>query len=397
MIRFVTSEITKDLIYASFFFIDIVGLSNPILSTETQRVKIKVLNEIIYGCKSFSDTPQENILILPTGDGMLIAFQNGLEEPLKLAIEFHQKISKYNEKVTSVEKIETRIGCNVGYVFVVKDIYGKRNLWGPGAILARRVMDLGTKGHILLSAEFAKDLMEISTEYEKIIHPIHNFGIKHGEDLLVYSAFGEGFGNSNAPNFKKNTNSIEKPIEENSTCKKIIHNIIVKELEEPIRFERYFYFSNKLKEPIHVITVGLITNSEEEFKQLQLKAFDEKNKELEISKIVSQSPLSKLITIKFLSPIFPHDSEKMIKIIYYSKLTKNIFENFFMTDTESFELNFSHYSNERIFPALHYLNNLQGIKTLLEPENVAVKGIFTTHKWEKQGEINLKDMIRLQW
>ena len=397
MIKLVTSEITKDLIYASFFFIDIVGLSNPILSTETQRVKIKVLNEIIYGCKTFSDTPQENILILPTGDGMLIAFQNGLEEPIKLAIEFHQKISKYNEKVTSVEKIETRIGCNMGYVFVVKDIYGKINLWGPGAILARRVMDLGTKGHILLSTEFAKDLMEISAEYEKIIHPIHNFGIKHGEDLLVYSAFGEGFGNSNAPNFKKDTNFTEKPIEENSMCKKIILNIIVKELEDPIRFERFFYFSNKLKEPIHDITVGLITNSEDEFKQLQLKAFDEKNNELEISKIVSQNPFSKLITIKSLSPIFPHDSEKMIKMIYYSKLANNIFESFFLTDTESFELNFSHYSNVKLFPTLHYMNNLQGIKTLLESENAVVKGVFTTHKWERQGEINLKDLIRLQW
>ena len=67
-----TSEIPDDLIYASFFFIDIVGLSNPILSTETQRTKIKILNELIYDCKTFEKSSKENLMILPTGDGMLI-------------------------------------------------------------------------------------------------------------------------------------------------------------------------------------------------------------------------------------------------------------------------------------------------------------------------------------
>ena len=42
-----SQQTPNDLIYAAFFFIDIVGLSNPILSTETQRTKIKILNETI--------------------------------------------------------------------------------------------------------------------------------------------------------------------------------------------------------------------------------------------------------------------------------------------------------------------------------------------------------------
>ena len=114
-------KIPQDLIYAAFFFIDIVGLSNPVLSTETQRTKIKILNETIYNCKSFRDEWDKKILILPTGDGMLIGFPDGLEQPLKLAIEFHKKIAEYNKNVTSAEKIETRIGCHIGHVFVVKD------------------------------------------------------------------------------------------------------------------------------------------------------------------------------------------------------------------------------------------------------------------------------------
>ena len=105
-----TSQSSDDLIYAAFFFVDIVGLSNPILSTETQRTKIKVLNATIYDCKTFSECSKDSILILSTGDGMLICFKNGLEEPLKLAIEFHEKLANYNKNATGVERIETRIG-----------------------------------------------------------------------------------------------------------------------------------------------------------------------------------------------------------------------------------------------------------------------------------------------
>ena len=196
------SPTPDDLIYASFFFIDIVGLSNPVLSTETQRTKIQVLNKTIYDCNVFRNTPKNQLLILPTGDGMLIGFKDGLEQPIKLAMEFHEKIKSYNKSVTKSEKIETRIGCNIGHVFVVEDIYGNINLWGPGAILARRIMDIGNAGHILLSDEISNDLIEISSEYEKILHPLQNFGIKHGENLLVYSAFDDGFGNSSLPEEK---------------------------------------------------------------------------------------------------------------------------------------------------------------------------------------------------
>jgi len=44
----VSSKIPDDLIYAAFFFVDIVGLSNPILSTETQKTKIKIFWNIVF-------------------------------------------------------------------------------------------------------------------------------------------------------------------------------------------------------------------------------------------------------------------------------------------------------------------------------------------------------------
>ena len=392
-----TSKTPDDLIYAAFFFVDIVGLSNPILSTETQRTKIKILNETIYDCKTFFDTSKDDIFILPTGDGMLIGFQNGLEQPLKLAIEFHEKLSNYNKKATSVEKIETRIGCNIGHVFVVKDIFGNINLWGPGAILARRVMDMGDINHILVSNELANDLIELSQDYEKILHPLQNFGIKHGENMLVYSAFGDGFGNSTTPNEKIKINNQVSEKKENSVFKKITYNIILKEQTDPVRFERYYYFSSDFSEPIYEITEGFFTNSEEEFKTLNLKIFDENNNELEISKILEVTPLSKKIVIKLKKPVFSGNSGRLLRIVYDAKISKNIFKNFFLSETSNVVLNFNHFANVNLTPKLYYIDNEHGSKNLVEQLSKTTKGMFTKNTWEKTDGINVKDIISLEW
>ena len=390
-----TSQSPDDLIYAAFFFVDIVGLSNPILSTETQRTKIKILNETVYDCKTFLDSSKDNLLILPTGDGMLIGFKNGLEEPLKLAIEFHQKLANYNKKATSVEQIETRIGCNIGHVFVVKDVYENINLWGPGAILARRIMDMGDANHILLSSEIVNDLMELSQDYEKILYPLQNYGIKHDEDLLAYSAFGDGFGNSTTPEEKIKINLKVSDAEKNSKCEKMIFNILQK--EHVTSFERYYHFSNNSSEPIYEVIVGIVTNSEEEFSLVNLKIFDEKNKELEISQILYSTPYSKKIIIKLDKPIFHDDPGRILKMVYDAKLSKNNFENFFLIATSNFELNFIHFSDLDIAPKLFYIDNELGTKNIIPQLSKTINGISTKIQWEKTQGINVKDMIRLEW
>jgi hypothetical protein len=390
-----TIQSSDDLIYAAFFFVDIVGLSNPILSTETQRTKIKVLNETIYDCKTFLDSSKDNLLMLPTGDGMLIGFKNGLEEPLKLAIEFHEKLANYNKKATSAEQIETRIGCNIGHVFVVKDVYENINLWGPGAILARRIMDMGDSNHILLSSEIVNDLMEISQDYEKILHPLQNFGIKHDGDLLAYSAFGDGFGNSTMPEEKIKINLKVSDAEKNSKCEKMIFNILLK--DQHASFERYYHFSNNSSEPIYEVIIGIVTNSEEEFSLVNLKIFDEKNKELEISQILYSTPYSKKVIVKLEKPIFHGDPGRILKMVYDAKLSKNTFENFFLIDTSNFELNLIYYSNVDITPKLYYIDNELGTKNIIPQLSKTSKGMSTTIQWEKTQGINIKDMIRLDW
>ena len=42
----------------------------------------------------------------------------------------------------------------------------------------------------------AESLIELSDEYGKMLHPIHDFEIKHGQKILLYSAYGDNFENS---------------------------------------------------------------------------------------------------------------------------------------------------------------------------------------------------------
>jgi len=195
---------SSEAIHGNFFFIDIVGLSNPSLPVNKQREKIENLNDLIASCDAFK-VNEENRIILPTGDGMVIGYLVNPELPLQLSIQLHQKLKEYNSKKTNdnLDKIGVRIGLSSGPVFKVNDIKNNPNYWGPGIIYARRVMDIGNNGHILMDNILAKALIPLKEEYNKIIKPIGEYRIKHGIDIEIYSVFTKDFGNPELPMIDK--------------------------------------------------------------------------------------------------------------------------------------------------------------------------------------------------
>ena len=390
-----SNETPSDLIHGSFFFIDIIGLSNPALSTETQRTKIKILDDSIYDCKTFLSTPKEDLYILPTGDGMLIGFKDGLEQPIQLAIELQTKLKNYNEKVPDTEKISIRIGCNTGHIFVVKDVYGNVNLWGPGAILSRRVMDLGDENHILLTSTLAEDLFELSEDYKQILHPLHDYKIKHNEEILVYSAHNKNFGNPSIP--KKNFENKGKSIDEKTICDKIIFNLKLQDpLTNLIKHERIFYFSNNSDEPIYSITVGIITNSTKNSEELHLKFFDEENEELKISKISLISPLTQDVTVKLNRPIFKDAVNRFVKILYETRGSERIFQNRFLNNTKTLECNFIYPKNfTALAPKLYHVDSTN--EKLIEIDHKNSGGLSYTIQWKIDGGVAIEDLIRIVW
>ena len=186
--------------HASFFYIDMVGLSDPTLSVKRQIQKIQILNELIYSCDSFRKASTGKKIILPSGDGMAIGFLSNPESPLELSIQLHHKVRAYNEEKYAADSVGVRIGLGSGPVFTVSDLNNVQNIWGPGIIIARRVMDAGDSGHILIAEKMAEELISLKDEYRRVINLISNkYRIKHGQQIKLYSAYSDDFGNPEIP------------------------------------------------------------------------------------------------------------------------------------------------------------------------------------------------------
>ena len=89
-----------------WFFIDIVSSSDPNLSVKSQARKIYALNELIQRTNTFKKEKTEFLDILPTGDGMAIGFSDSPEKPLRLAIEIHKALRKFNSTQKEKDKIK---------------------------------------------------------------------------------------------------------------------------------------------------------------------------------------------------------------------------------------------------------------------------------------------------
>lgn len=185
---------------AAFFFVDVVGLSDPALSVRRQIEKIEALNDMIGHCETFKKASDKRVL--PTGDGMAIGFMLSPESPLQLGIDLHHALKKYNTHTNKEDGsfLDVRIGLASGSVFIVNDVNSNQNIWGPGIIFARRVMDVGDGGHILLAGPLAESLLTLDDKYKGMINLLGDYQVKHGQIIKIYSAFsGNDFGNSVIP------------------------------------------------------------------------------------------------------------------------------------------------------------------------------------------------------
>src|SRR3954470_16398979 len=130
-------------------FIDIVGYSRLLM--EEQKERLNQLTAIVLATAQVRDSTDEQLVRLPTGDGMALVFHHSGEEPARCALEIAEALRKHPE-------ISVRMGIHSGPVSEVTDVSGRSNVAGAGINLAQRVMDCGDAGHILLSKRVAEDL-----------------------------------------------------------------------------------------------------------------------------------------------------------------------------------------------------------------------------------------------
>ncbi len=175
-------------------FIDLVGYSKLLI--EEQRERLGQLTEIVLATAQVREAPNEQLIRLPTGDGMALVFRNSSEEPAQCALEIAEALKSHPE-------VLVRMGIHSGPVSEVTDVSGRTNIAGAGINMAQRVMDCGDAGHILLSQRVADDLAQYR-QWAPRLHDLGECEVKHGVRLHLFNLSTEEAGNPEVPEkFKK--------------------------------------------------------------------------------------------------------------------------------------------------------------------------------------------------
>ncbi len=170
-------------------FLDVVGYSKLLI--DEQKEQMRQLTDIVLATAQVLESTNEQLVRLPTGDGMALVFRNNPEEPAQCALEVARALKEHPE-------IAVRMGIHSGPVSEVTDLNERTNIAGAGINLAQRVMDCGDAGHILLSQRVAEDLSEYR-QWSAHLHPLGECEVKHGVKLSVTNLFGDDFGNAAVP------------------------------------------------------------------------------------------------------------------------------------------------------------------------------------------------------
>src|SRR5436189_377675 len=175
---------------AHVLFIDIVDYSK--LSINEQRSAVDELTRIVRATEQFQKAEaSERLVKIATGDGVALVFYTSPEAPVRCAVELSRALKNH-------PRLRVRMGIHSGPVSGVVDVTGRANLAGAGLNLARRVMDCGDAGHILLSKHLAEDLAEVE-EWRPLLHDLGTCEVKHGVQVAIVNLWSDDVGNRRLP------------------------------------------------------------------------------------------------------------------------------------------------------------------------------------------------------
>jgi TolB-like protein/Flp pilus assembly protein TadD len=171
---------------------------------EEQKERLNQLTEIVLATTPVRESTDEQLVRLPTGDGMALVFRHSAEEPARCALEIAEALQKHPE-------LTVRMGIHSGPVSEVTDVSGRTNIAGAGINMAQRVMDCGDAGHILLSQHVADDLVH-SRQWAPRLHDLGECEVKHGVRLHLVNLYAKPLGNAALP--QKFQQAASKPVVE---------------------------------------------------------------------------------------------------------------------------------------------------------------------------------------
>lgn len=175
---------------AHVLFTDLVGYS--LLPMDQQKDYLEQLQELVRESAQFHTSDQAgDIINLPTGDGMALAFFGDPTAPAQCALQVARALK-------SKPHLKLRMGIHAGPVYRVADMNANANVAGGGINMAQRVMDCGDAGHILVSSTVADVLLQLS-EWSPYLTNLGECTVKHGVKLHLSNLVAAGVGNPIRP------------------------------------------------------------------------------------------------------------------------------------------------------------------------------------------------------
>jgi hypothetical protein len=385
-----------------WFFTDIVSSTDPNLTTSEQARKIIVLNNLIERTEVFRQRDLKSSLILPTGDGMAIGFNDSPEKPLLLAMELHKNLKKYNYNKREKERLFIRIGLDSGPIYLIKDLNGQENVWGPGIIMARRVMDLARSMNILASARISSDVRSLRSDYKSILHAVGDYSLKHGNKSLIYNVYGDGFGNKRPPSEGR---IVKSRVEEEAikSVNMLFHNRAELKLEimDPHTMLTHhtvtWNLTNISREPIERIMYYIDGDTPITFPELNVKVIDEKDEELEMISLNVNKPYHKEFYVQLNRPLKPGQKGRITRIEYDWQEPERFYFYRFPSNCKSFNFYCSVPKELEVRPKVLYADLETGERRYAKvPPSVKYKPNSTEISWES-ANIKAYEAYRFDW
>jgi tetratricopeptide (TPR) repeat protein/class 3 adenylate cyclase len=164
----------------SVVFMDIVNYSSQ--SVELQMKWKDRFNG--YLASAINDVPEDERVILDTGDGAAICFLGAPEAAMFAALDlWHSLLLDEREQQP---QLRVRIGINLGPVKLVRDINGFPNALGDGMNDGQRVMSFAAENQILVSQSFFEVVSRLSDDYKTLFTLKGVEKDKHVREHVVY-------------------------------------------------------------------------------------------------------------------------------------------------------------------------------------------------------------------
>lgn len=179
-----------------YIFLDIVGFTKG-RSVEAQSDLVAALNLIVRNAINVFSIENDQLILLPTGDGICVAIiadrSNPYDLHLKIALEILKGSKEHNSSATDdARKFSIRIGLNENVDNIVIDINNRQNVAGDGINMAQRIMSQADGDQILVG-QSVYDTLRVRESYMKSFRSYTAIA-KHGLRFAVhqYIASAEG-------------------------------------------------------------------------------------------------------------------------------------------------------------------------------------------------------------